>query len=406
MKILFLTDSNPFPPTDGVKLPIAKLAEYLSTEHEVDFVICNTDNKADRAKQDDIPDGIGDIKHIRLRRASFSIAIASEILLARPVFINMTCERSELQDLFKNKVYDWVWVSPLSALAIVDQAKLEGVHFFTHLAIGLNDVLTAEFMDSGHKFKKRRTKEFYLLFRMLRQWPIKRFERKLMQQADLIHVQSKVEVEKARKIFGKDFEENEYKFAPVANGVDTDFLALKHNGEHSNKILFVTPLSGARKLESHWFLKYVWPSIKNSTDLILVLVGRPPELPMTLLKDARIQIAGRVSDLGRSYQEATIGILPIFHRSGLINRLQDGMSVGLPMVCTQEVASTIPDLVNGRHVMIAKDAEDFASCVIQLYKEIETRKLLSRHAKSFMEKRSTWNEYGHRIESRLKQRSA
>jgi glycosyltransferase involved in cell wall biosynthesis len=264
----------------------------------------------------------------------------------------------------------------------------------------MNDVMTAVHRQSLLKFMKRGTLELPLFIKYLRTPLIKRFERRYYQEASFIHLQTSSERDEAYRMLGRSYAVHFEKVHVAPNGIDASFIKLEYEGYDSNILLFMTSLEGSRAKEGQWFLKKIWPMVRERTDLTLYLVGSKPN-GLTNLNDDRIVLKGFVEDLPQMCAQSAIGILPIFHKSGIINRLNDMLSVGMPVICTSAPASTLPDLINGKHVLIADNALDFADKIVQLYGNIELREKMSQDAKQFMKTRPTWNDFVNKLSNGL-----
>ena len=74
-----------------------------------------------------------------------------------------------------------------------------------------------------------------------------------------------------------------------------------------------------------------------------------------------------------------------------------GMSMGQPMVCTSianEGIAAEPD----EQILIADEAADFASAVVELLTNNEKAEMLARNARRFVEEKWTWEYYLQQLE--------
>ena len=83
---------------------------------------------------------------------------------------------------------------------------------------------------------------------------------------------------------------------------------------------------------------------------------------------AGVQIHGRVADLDPWMAGCRIALAPLRYGAGVKGKVNMAMSHGLPVVATTLAAEGM-QLVDGRDVLLADDADTFAAAVLRLHED-------------------------------------
>jgi glycosyltransferase involved in cell wall biosynthesis len=102
-------------------------------------------------------------------------------------------------------------------------------------------------------------------------------------------------------------------------------------------------------------------------------------------------VLGFVKDLEKIYSNTGAFIIPLRIGSGIRIKIINAMTRGLPIVSTT-VGCEGMDVMNGRHLLIADKAEEFADAVISLLKSKELRISLGKAAHAFCLKKYSRNQ--------------
>lgn len=389
MKILVLSKSIPFPPRNGVELPLARIFEQIGLEHTVDFLIISEDEEDLRQRQAAVPSAIRQIFHIRPRYLSPKQRLLNELTQKQPAFFAYTFDPSELKHLADSFDYDLVWVNPPGNITFLRACNQLGLHFYRQSILGLNDLVTSLYSKHLQEMIHRKIFDRKFLTFWLRSFWIGLLERKYLYDFDFIHLQTPREAEKAIRLLKDPTFKERIIICP--NGIKSHFLDFKYQGHLQRGILYMTHLDGERSGESKWFLRKIWPKIRAETDAELWLVGTPPAQPIPLIDaDKRIKVFGFVEDLRTIYEHARLAVIPIFHNCGLINRIQDALTAGLPIVTTQIAAQTFDGLQNGVHAYATNDPETFAAKTVHLFQNDSLREAFSKDGRAYVAGRPTW----------------
>lgn len=141
-------------------------------------------------------------------------------------------------------------------------------------------------------------------------------------------------------------------------------------------------------------IKYEIPSVR------LYIVGnKPPEVIKNLSRhDRALIVTGFVDQIQTYYEKATVFVAPILVGGGIIVKILDALTFGVPVVTTtygNEGIRAKP----GKEILIADTPKDFASCVIQLLNNPELRKKIAFNGKRFVKENFNWGHIIDMLES-------
>jgi glycosyltransferase involved in cell wall biosynthesis len=391
MKILLISESVPFPSRNGRELPLENLSAHIAKKHTVDLlVIANSDEDFSKRKCF-IPDSINETFFLHKLNPSKRKSLMRELFSSQPAFANHIFNIDEIRKILGPTSYDLLWVSPIGLVSFVEFCKKNDLFKDSKILLGVNDVKTYLYRDAINELFYYRIFNTDLLIKWLRSFLIRKFESRLYKKVDIIHVQTKNEVRKAHLLLNN--KNNSVDIVSAPNGAKMDLLGNKCLEKESNVILYMTHLSGGRKSESEWFLKKVWPRIRQNSDVELWLVGSPPTEPIDyLIKDDRIVIKGFVEDLASVFDKVQLSVVPIFHGTGLINRIVDSMAAGVPVVTTEQAAKTIDIAENGINLFTSNSPRRFAELVLELIHAPELRHDVSLAARRAVSEYYSWEQ--------------
>ena len=134
-----------------------------------------------------------------------------------------------------------------------------------------------------------------------------------------------------------------------------------------------------------WFLDEVWERIAAAVpEARFYIVGGHPSESLTARADGeRVIVTGFVHDLGAWYRSASVFVSPLLVAGGLLQKVMDAMSMGVPVVATS-VCNHGAGATPGEHLITADDPEAFAEAVIALLGDSQARLRLGRAAQAFV----------------------
>ncbi len=117
-----------------------------------------------------------------------------------------------------------------------------------------------------------------------------------------------------------------------------------------------------------WLGKDIFPRIRSALpDVRLKLVGAdaPAEI-LQLGQQPGIDVLGHVPELEPLLDASRISLAPLRYGAGIKGKVNQSLARGLPVVATPCAVEGM-FLHDGRDVLVADNAEDFATCVVRLY---------------------------------------
>lgn len=120
---------------------------------------------------------------------------------------------------------------------------------------------------------------------------------------------------------------------------------------------------------ARWMAREVLPLVhRRRPDTVLHVVGSNPSPDVHELANATVEVHGWVADLMPLHQRCRLSVAPLRFGAGVKGKVGESMVAGLPTVCTP-VAVEGMGLVDGRHVLVAEDATEFAHQVVALLED-------------------------------------
>jgi glycosyltransferase involved in cell wall biosynthesis len=143
-----------------------------------------------------------------------------------------------------------------------------------------------------------------------------------------------------------------------------------------------------------WFCRSIFPLIlRRMPGVRLVLAGSQPTAPVSALAvpGGPISVTGEVPDIAPYLAEAGIFVAPVRLGFGIKGKILEAFSAGVPVVATSTVAKGVPEAKNGVHLLTADSPREFAEAVARLRTEFALYERLAVSARSLAEKHYSWD---------------
>ena len=192
----------------------------------------------------------------------------------------------------------------------------------------------------------------------------------------------------------------------VAAGVDTQAIDPPPvSPDAPPALIFTGTMSWPPNAEGlRWLLREVWPSVRDAVPearLLAVGAAPPEDVRRLAAADDRVELPGRVPTLGPWFERATVVVIPILSGAGIRLKVLDAMASGRAIVTTTMGAQGVM-AADGRHFVLADDADAFASATVALLRDRERAAALGAAARRLAEERYTWDVVGDRFEALLR----
>lgn len=178
----------------------------------------------------------------------------------------------------------------------------------------------------------------------------------------------------------------------IPNGVDYDYFQAKPIPKEFD-LLFTGNMGYPPNVDAAEFLAHEILPIVHQThpDTSLVLAGAKPHSRVIALKSNHITVTGWVPDLRYYYARARIFIAPMRIGTGLQNKLLEAMAMQVPCI-TSPLANNALEAKEGRDVLTATMAKEFAKQIISLLDDEKKANFLAQNGHQYVKSRFDWAE--------------
>jgi polysaccharide biosynthesis protein PslH len=378
MRILFLTPRFPYPPVKGDTLRAYHQIRLLSREHRISLLSLSEAEVGSEARAH--MEGMCErVEVVPLPRWRVGLNLALGAFSREPLQVRYFASsryRTLLLELLGEEKYDLVHVALIRMLPYVWHLSEVPVVVDLIDSLALNLSARAE----GAPVPWR------LLYRL--EWGrVRRYERAAASRFPALFVSSETD---HAAIGGRG------RVRVVPNGVDVERFAFRpQEGRAPQTLVFTGNMGYAPNEEAVLlFARDVWPLLRRDhPQLRFHVVGtNPSSLVRALGGSEGIEVLGEVPDVAEHLGRATIAICPMRSGSGIQNKVLEAMSTGTPVVATP-IANRGVGAEDGRELLVAEEAAQFAEAVTRLLADAELRARLAEGGRSLVERRFRWEEH-------------
>lgn len=185
------------------------------------------------------------------------------------------------------------------------------------------------------------------------------------------------------------------------HGVDFDhFKPDPTVAKEPNSLIFTGNMKYMPNVDAiTYFCRQILPLVRQAIpDVRLSIVGtRPLPEVVALAEDPAITVTGRVPDLRDYLQRAQVAIAPMRTAAGLLNKVLEGMSMGLPMVVSPMANEGIRAAA-GKEILIGETPQAFADHIVTLLRDPARRQEVGSAARDFILNQWSWTGYLQELE--------
>jgi len=179
----------------------------------------------------------------------------------------------------------------------------------------------------------------------------------------------------------------------IQNGVDVNkYRPLPVNSGTKN-ILFIGFMDYVANHDAAlYFYHEIFPIIKKQIPHSkFFIVGKNPKQGIKeLTKDKDVIVTGYVNDVRSYYQDCDISVVPLRAGGGTRLKILEAMAFGRPVISTSIGCEGL-DVVNGHHLLIADDAQQFAEKTLRLLSDRKLYKRIVREARQLIASKYDWD---------------
>lgn len=233
---------------------------------------------------------------------------------------------------------------------------------------------------------------------LFRSFRASRFERKWYPIVDRIIITSDSDVDALSRAVPRD------RLTAIPNGVAFNYWKYQPNPK-AGHIVFTGNMAWPPNVDAvEFFTREVFPIVREKApNARFLIVGASPAPGVTRLSSiASVQVTGTVSDVRPWVWNASVYVSPLRFGAGVKNKILEAMALGAPIVATPSSLTGSP-LEDRCHALIAEDASEIASAVLELLCDAELRQSLSVSARKLVEAQYSWEAIAARFEAAYKE---
>jgi len=189
------------------------------------------------------------------------------------------------------------------------------------------------------------------------------------------------------------------------NGVDLDYFSPTHDLTNpyppdERALVFAGAMDYWANVDAvNWFAREVFPALRTQfPDLCFYIVGSRPTKQVQDLAGDGITVTGSVPDIRPYVASAAISVAPLRIARGIQNKVLEAMAMAKPVLVSPQALEGI-DATIGLEVILAKDAEEFISCITKQLSNPDDA--LGHAARRRVEQDYSWNHSLARVDQLL-----
>jgi len=232
---------------------------------------------------------------------------------------------------------------------------------------------------------------------------LRRFEQQMCPAFDLNITCSAVDTQRLRAVVpGVRVEE-------VPNGVDISYFRPDEGSEEPLSLVFAGNMSWYPNAAAMlFFAERVWPALKREVPQLQMNVvgGDPPARLKAIAKsDASFNVHGFVPDVRPYLHRSAVYVCPIMDGGGTKLKILDALATGKPIVA-HPVACEGIEVVDGKHVLFAREPEEFVAQIVALLNSPERRRQMAHNGRALAESTYSYHAIGQKLIAEFERCSA
>ena len=377
VRILVLNSEIPFPPITGAQSRTYYLVWGLAAEHEVTLVGFSWDSH-DPPFVRSLPLEIISVpwrpsdSYRKMHDASSSVSLAAYRHLAyesaEPWFVSYYSSAAMESSLaaLRSRSFDLILIEHSFMARFLPFLRAD-----VPKVLDLHNVHTLMAWRRAQEKSDSQEHDFIKEFERTRS-----FERAVCRACQLCLCCSDQDAQAARR-----FLETEH-VSVIPNGVDTSLMTPGTTPVEPGYLLFTGMLNYEPNREAaRYFVREILPLIHaECPGATFHIAGANPSPEVAALADGSVFVHASVPDMRPYFHRASVVVVPLLHGGGTRLKILDAAACGKPVVSTSVGAEGL-NFVEGRDLLLANSAPEFAETVIKLLREPERQTQLSRYAR-------------------------
>jgi len=371
MRILYISHKLPYPLSDGGKLRVFNHIKHLSKKHEI-ISLSFIKNK-NELKEIDKLKKFCRVETVLLPRWKSLINSFFGLFSDEPLRVHYLKDRR-----FKEKAKR---LSKEADLIIIQAMRMSQYGFYPEKSI-------LDIVDTPSLQIKRALKYDNFIWKLI--WSIElprilNYEKSICKKFKKILVSS--EADKMALGCG----------SVLKNG--TEIENIKRNDPEGNNIMFLGNMGYKPNADAvKYFVNDIFPLVKRKIkDAKFYIVGKnPAKVRRYASKD--IIVTGFVNDPSEYFLRCKVFAAPLRLGSGIQNKVLEALSYKVPIITTSIVNEGV-EAKEGKEIIVADNAREFAEKIINLIQNKELRERLSNNGKKVIVKNYLWSKICKRLDN-------
>jgi polysaccharide biosynthesis protein PslH len=216
----------------------------------------------------------------------------------------------------------------------------------------------------------------------------------------------------ARRVVAVSSLEQEYfeEIAPgkvdlVPNGVDCAALAPRRSVPKSRSLFFLGSMDYSANVDAvAHLIRNVLPHVRSQDVEVIIAGSNPRRVVHQTARQApphvRVDVAGFIPDTSPYFEACRAFVVPLRYGGGTRLKILEALARGVPVVSTSAGCEGL-ELEDGREIVVADDARDFAAALDRLLVDDELCFRLAEAGRRAVEARYDWSAIGRSFEATL-----
>lgn len=387
MRILFLSTWFPYPPDNGSKIRAYYLLRGLAQSHDVTVIaflppgngVVGSEDFAALGASQVCPVPVDPYRHVRIPGAAKFI---SPIPIA--YWPSRFMSRAVAQVAPRS---GWDAVVAVQAPVAQYALQLAAVPRILDVDTSLSYQLYQRYLDSERALEHLRTFVSWQKAHL--------YETRLFRSFQGCTVVSETELEHLQGMLGSS--DSRLELCP--NGVDCQHNRPGLAPRQPRTLVYNGALTYSANYDAmRYFLDEIYPLIRQQEPGVsLTITGSLSGVNLDGLRlDESVRLSGYVKDVRNPISEAGVCAVPIRQGGGTRLKILEAMALGTPVVATTKGAEGL-SVTPGENILIADEAEAFASHVVCLLRDAEFSKQVAARARQLVEQEYDWTQIGERF---------
>ncbi len=182
--------------------------------------------------------------------------------------------------------------------------------------------------------------------------------------------------------------------APVA--VSNALLEKKYEEDKTDTICFIGKMDTVANVDAAcYFARDIFPLIRRerSNARFLIVGAAPTRRVRDLSALPGVEVTGWVEDPYAILGKSKVVVAPMRIGAGMQNKILEAMALGKTVVTTPIAADGIR-AITGEHYLVAKNIDNYAETVVQLFDDEKKRQAVGEKARQWVQDHHTWSIIG------------